>query len=325
MIPPDRAMKDQPSAWILVGPTAAGKTVIAQCLAEEKKAVVLSADAMLVYRGMDAGTAKPPLEYREKVPYFGIDIVAPNEPYNVALYLDEARKAVAFAHQQKKPLIIVGGSGLYIKCLLAGLDKSATSLPEVRRHWEVIFSRQGIRPLQDELQKTAPELWRALPDQHNPRRLLRALENAAGGKSRATTSWSESEQSATVAGIAVPRAILNERIFSRAEQFFQRGLLEEVRHLATVGIAKNATALQAIGYREALDHIQGHISLSEAIALTATRTRQLAKRQMTWFRHQLNIEWITPLEGQSIEDIARTVDALWVKRGAVRLHPSLYD
>lgn len=302
-------------AFFLVGPTATGKTAVAQRLAETHQAEILSADSMLVYRGMDIGTAKPSAPERAGIHYWGVDVVTPAESFNVARFLAEARRCFEAAESAGKPVIVVGGTGLYIKALLEGLDE----LPELpatgRGKWQALFEREGVEGLRQALGQRNPAWLAALPDQANSRRLIRALELVEAGCPMPPRSWRGRETSAAPTGLAMARELLVARIEARVTAMYDGGLLDEVQSLLDRGWDPSGTAAQAIGYAEAIACLAGRLSRPEAMRLTAQRTRQLAKRQMTWFRHQMTVSWVPVGVAMSVDEIAAQVSADWDRLG----------
>jgi tRNA dimethylallyltransferase len=308
----------QASAYFLVGSTATGKTAVAQHLAECRGAEILSADSMLVYRGMDIGTAKPSREERQRVRYWGVDAVAPSESYNVSRFLDEARRCFESATAAGKSVIVVGGTGLYIKALLVGLDELPPTTPESREKWQALFQEQGVGGLRAALEARGPEWFSALPesDQTNGRRLIRALELIEAGVATPPRSWTAPRSESVVTGLTIERAALVGRIEARVQAMYAGGLLNEARALLEKGWDPACTAAQAIGYAEAVACLKGQLSQSEAIRLTAQRTRQLAKRQMTWFRNQSTVSWITVTSAMSVEGVSARVASDWEQHGS---------
>lgn len=306
-----------PTAYVLVGPTAAGKTAVAHTIAAASGAAILSADSMLVYRGMDIGTAKPTSAERRLVPYFGVDVVSPSESFSVAMFLNCAREAWRFCVLHKRPLLVVGGTGLYIKCLTEGLAPAPGPDPEVRARAEQILAAEGIEGLYRVLEATDPQRARQIKDRNNPRRLVRALELACRN-APAPVGWSK-RPSEPMVGLRWPPMVLAERIADRVRWMYETGLLDETERLLK-GPAWSETARKAIGYAEAAAVLQGVMTLEEAIALTIRRTRQLAKRQMTWFRHQAFVHWIEGEPGETTESLAQRVAAAWSVYGRAHLH-----
>jgi tRNA dimethylallyltransferase len=305
------------AAWILVGPTAAGKSDVAHALAVRMQAAILSADALLVYRGMDIGTAKPDQAMRTEVPYCGIDLVRPDENFDLWTYLRLIREQLE-AFPPEMPLIVVGGSGLYVKALLGGVSEMLPG-PDQREHWNALFAREGVAGLQNVLREMAPGALLNLADPQNPRRLIRAIELAIGGHAVGTRPVPAGDMDTLVAGLLVDPAMLRERIAERVDHMYAAGLLEEVRHLRERFPAWSCTARQAIGYAEALDVLAGRCGVAEAKRRTVTRTNQLAKRQRTWFRHQIRVAWV-PVERDNATDVlAEQVAAVWRENGSIQL------
>ncbi|MDD5707558.1 MAG: tRNA (adenosine(37)-N6)-dimethylallyltransferase MiaA [Kiritimatiellae bacterium] len=299
------------TAWVLVGPTAAGKSAVAQWLAERHRAAILSADAMLVYRGMDIGTDKPPLRARGDVPYMGLDCVEASLPFSVGDWLDSARTALARL-SPPRPLIVAGGTGLYVKAILSGLESGASD-PARRRQWDEQFARGGIAALLRELDARGARHLVAPGDLDNPRRLIRAIERAEAG-APAPAGW-RGQPPPPAVGLRLPRAALHRRIEERVARMFAGGLVEEAATLRTRQGQLSSTASQAIGYAEALALHDGLIGPGEARERTAARTRQLAKRQDTWFRRQLDVRWIDLSGDEPVAVVAGLVLEAWRKYG----------
>ncbi len=300
-------------ARFLVGPTAAGKSAVAQRLAEEEGAWILSADAMLVYRGMDIGTAKPTASERGRVRYFGIDLVEPDQTFSVGDYVRHAREAVAMARQQGRPLYIVGGSGLYIKCLTQGLDELPPADEAIRRMAERLLADEGVEALQIRCRQADPDRYSRLDDPRNPRRLIRLLEQARAGRPTGA-EWAV-RPPPVLTGLNRPADMLYNRIKERVRRMYEAGLLDEVTMLDQSYTALSRTALQAIGYREARAHLRGQLSLQDAMERTIVRTRRLAKKQMTWFRHQARVDWIDVTPSPSVSDLASRIRTHWSVHG----------
>jgi tRNA dimethylallyltransferase len=287
---------------VLVGPTASGKSAVAQLIAEQIGAPIISADSMNIYRGMDIGTAKPSPEERSRVKTWGVDLADPTEPFSVGDWLN----AVKPAFQTSETTIVVGGTGLYVKCLLQGLDDVPTADEALRERTE----KMPLAELQAEARRAAPEAYEALADKENPRRLIRLLE----GK-KSSDSWKG--EMPTVLGLHVERDVLNRRIAERVEKMYAGGLLQEARGL--LGLQLSSTAQHAIGYAEAFAVLRGEMTEAQAKEKTVVRTRQLSKRQMTWFRHQLKVEWIETADFPGIGKLADKVYNVWKEGGPVPL------
>ncbi len=300
------------TAYFLVGPTATGKTSVAQHIAEQESCRVVSADSMLVYRGMDIGTAKPAPEALSRVTHYGIDITTPDHVSHVEAWLQAVTPAFA-GDVAAESLLVTGGTGLYLRCLVEGLNTGAAPDCLKREHWEDLLEEKGVEALQGELQAADPERYEALADKQNPRRLIRALESA--GDQVAERDWAQTPQHVPFAGLDMDPELLNSRIESRVRDMYRRGLVEEVQQLMDRYPSWSDTARQAIGYSEAVQHMAGDLDLEEAVDRTTIRTRQLAKRQRTWFRNQANVEWITVEADMEVDDIARAVMRVWEEHG----------
>ena len=326
--PPRRA------AFFLVGCTASGKTAVAHAIARETGALVLSADSMLVYRGMDVGTAKPTAAERAGVDLRGVDLADPDEPFSAGRWLESARGAVDEAEAAGKNLIVAGGTGLYVSALLRGIDAPASDAAR-REELEDLLSREGSVALVTRAEKLSPGSTAAI-DAKNPRRLVRLVEileshaesaelrpGEAGSPHGGAAERSEAEGvfRPPLVGLDFPPEDLNARIERRAWAMFEGGLLDEVRALcARFPGFERSTAGAGIGYAEALAALRGEISVDEAVVRTALRTRRLAKKQRTWWRHQARVEWVRgPADEADVARAARDVQALWRKHGKVPL------
>jgi tRNA dimethylallyltransferase len=277
----------------LVGPTASGKTEAAIEIAEALGAEIVSVDSMLVYRGMDVGTAKPAAADRARVPHHLIDVAEPSEPFSVARYQRLASEAVEGILDRGAPVLLAGGSGLYFRAIVDRLEFPATD-PATRRELELAAAALGARPLHRRLQGFDPDAAaRIEPD--NVRRTVRALEvPAATGRlfssfARAWTSYPPGDVRA--AGVAPPREALDVRIRARVTTMLHGGMLDEVAALLERGLFGWLTSSQAIGYAEFARHLRAELSLEDAIERTVTRTRALARRQLAWFRRDPRVRW----------------------------------
>ena len=311
--------KPGPSAWFLVGCTASGKTVVADEIARRTGALVLSADSMLVYRGMDVGTAKPTPAERAGVDLRGIDLADPDEPFSAGRWLEAARGAVEEAEADGRDLVVAGGTGLYVSALLRGLDTREAD-PALRAELEAVLEREGLEGLLARIEAARPGASAGV-DTRNPRRVLRLAEIVLGNSRAEKNSHAESAENAEGAewlvGLEFPAEVLNERIERRARAMFEGGLPDEVRGLRErfPGF-EGSTAGAGIGYAEALAALRGEIPVEEAIGRTAARTRRLAKKQRTWWRHQARVDWVRGPADEA--DVARAADdvlALWRKHG----------
>jgi tRNA dimethylallyltransferase len=282
-----------PSPLMLAGPTGAGKSEIALLLAERLGAEIVSVDSMQVYRGMDIGTAKPSPEERARVPHHLLDVADVTEAFDAARFVELARKAVADIEARGRVALLCGGTGLYFKAFLEGLQ-NLPSDPALRAQLEAT----PLPELLTELQQRDPAAYERV-DRNNLRRVVRAIEvirltGKPFSSQRADWAGAVVSTSKPPALFCLSRASadLHERIARRTEEMFRCGLVVETEELLGRGLAGNRNAMQAIGYRQVVEHLQGGPSLPETVELVKARTRQFARRQMVWFRRQLPVAWI---------------------------------
>jgi len=303
---------------LVAGPTAVGKSQIALQLAGQLGGEIISTDSMQVYRGLDIGTAKPSPAERARVPHHLIDICDLTESFDAAQFARLAHCAVAEIQSRGRVPILCGGTGLYFKAFLEGLGEAPPADAKLRAELEAV----PLENLLAELRERDPATFEKI-DKKNPRRVIRAVEVIRlTGKSFSAqrASWGETKAASSrcddrTAQRAVPTKInfycitrtsddLRQRINARVDAMFARGLVYETRELLKRGLAENKTAMQAIGYRQVVEHLRGARSLAETIELVKIRTRQFAKRQLTWFRAQKNLEWIELKPDESLENPA---------------------
>ena len=278
----------------IVGPTASGKSAVAERLAERFGTEVISADSMQVYRGMDIGTAKTPPN-RRRAPHRCVDLVDPGTPYSAALFQRDARTAIDAVHARGLPAVLAGGTGLYVRAALDVMAFPGGALAtETRAALDTRAADDGPA-LHAELARIDPASA-ALIHPNNVRRVVRALEMAAQGVSYAEQSAGFSSRryhyAGTVTiGLTMDRPALYERIDARVDEMVAAGLLGEVRALLDAGFRDALTAAQAIGYKEFVPVIEGGTPLEVAISAVKQATRRYAKRQLTWFRADPRITW----------------------------------
>ena len=279
--------------WFLAGPTAAGKTSLGIRMAERLGAEIVSVDSMAVYCGLDIGTAKPGPAERGQVPHHLVDVVPPSEAYNVARWLADVTTAIAGIRSRGRRILFVGGTPLYLRALRDGLADVSGEVPEVRERLRAEVDAIGLAALHHRLAGVDPEAARRIHP-HDARRIVRALEVAAcgGPLSAAFAPAPHPIFGRQMMVVDLPRALLRDRIDRRVEQMFAAGLVDETRRAEEGPGGIGPTASQAAGYTEALGVLAGTLSLSEAIRLTQARTRQLAKRQLTWLRSFPGAVWI---------------------------------
>jgi len=277
----------------LAGPTAAGKSAVALALAEKIGGEIISVDSMQVYRGLDIGTAKPSRTEREHVPHHLIDVVDLTEPFDAARFVSLAQKAVVEIQSRGHTPIFCGGTGLYFKAFLDGLGDAPPADAALRAELEAA----PLPALLLELEQNDPATFAKI-DKKNPRRVVRAVEVIRlTGKpfSAQRSDWGTQNsklKTKNCFGLSRSAADLHARVNVRVEEMFRLGLVDETRQLLKHGLEQNRTAMQAIGYRQVVEHLRGEHSLPETIELVKIKTRQFAKRQMTWFRRQLRLDWI---------------------------------
>jgi len=284
--------------YFLGGPTASGKTDVAHLLADRMGLRLLSVDSMMVYRGMDIGTAKPTPGEQERYGYAGLNLVDPGQAFSTGHWI----RAVS-GQLDERPTLAVGGTGLYFKALMLGLDEDTEELRK---------DTPDPEQMRRELEELQPGILARLSDPDNPRRLERALMRVREGR-ELPGRWT-GDRGKPLPVLKWQTEVLNHRIEQRIRRMFEQGLLEEVRRLHSEGIL-TGTASQAIGYLEAESVLKGEASLEEAIQTLATRTRRYAKRQRTWFRNQMDSRWIDIDSGTEVTTVARKVAEVWDETG----------
>ena len=282
---------------VLSGPTASGKSALALALAREFPLEIVNADSLQVYRHFDIGTAKPTVMERGEVPHHLIDVADPDEPYDAGRYVRDAERAIGEILARGRVPMLVGGTGMYIRALLRGLDPLPSD-PRVReellRRWEA----EGGAALHAELARVDPETSVKIHPSDRLR-VLRALEIAAITgipPSQARTSWGSANAKRKCLFLAVwpDRETLYRGIDARTEEMFRRGLLEEVRGLLARGFDRSIKPMMALGYRHALAHLLDGAPLSGTIEAVKRDTRRYAKRQVTWLTSEPNLVHIVP-------------------------------
>jgi tRNA dimethylallyltransferase len=285
----------------IAGPTAVGKSEIALALAEKIGGEIISVDSMQVYRGLDIGTAKPDAATLKKIGHHLVDVCDLSEPFDAARFVQLAERAVAEIQSRKKTPIFCGGTGLYFKAFLDGLGEAPPADAKLRAELEAA----PLEELLKELRERDPDTYETI-DQKNPRRVIRAVEVIrTTGKSFSSQRANWEAQSATKGSLYLftrSASDLRRRIDVRVDEMFRRGLVEETRELLKHGLAENKTAMQAIGYRQVVEHLREEHTLPETIELVKIRTRQFAKRQLTWFRRYGNGKRIELKAEQAVEE-----------------------
>ncbi|HEY5345993.1 MAG TPA: tRNA (adenosine(37)-N6)-dimethylallyltransferase MiaA [Verrucomicrobiae bacterium] len=289
----------------IAGPTAVGKSEIALLLAEKIGGEIVSVDSMQVYRGLDIGTAKPSPAERAKVPHHLVDICDLHESFDAAQFIRHAQKTVAEIQARNKTPIFCGGTGLYFKAFSDGIGEAPATDANVRAELEAT----PLEKLLAELRERDPATFEKI-DRQNPRRVIRAVEviRLTGKKfSEQRSNWNpeskiQNPESRFVCFIR-SSSDLQKRIDRRVDEMFRRGLVAETEQLLKRGLAENKFAMQAIGYRQVVEHLRGERDLAATIELVKIRTRQFAKRQLTWFRRHGNCEWMELKPDNSTDEI----------------------
>jgi tRNA dimethylallyltransferase len=280
------------SVIAVVGSTASGKSDLALDLAERLGGEIVNADAMQLYRGMDIGTAKVPLQERRGIAHHQLDVLDVQQEASVAAYQREARLDLARVRSRRHRPILVGGSGLYVRAALDRLEIPPTD-PAVRARLEGELAAEGVEAMYDRLVRADPVAAQAIQPK-NERRVVRALEviELTGRRFSATLPTREYDVPAITIGLRVPRPELDARIAARVHRMWDAGLLDEVRRLDAAGLREGRTAAKALGYSQALAHLDAVLSAGQAIEDTIVSTRRFARRQESWFRPDPRIHWL---------------------------------
>jgi len=291
---------DRPPVLAVVGATATGKSTLGMALAERLRGEIVSADALQVYRGFDIGTAKPSLADRERVRHHLVDILDPHETYSAGEFARRARQAIVEIQGRGRLPIVVGGSGLYLRALFAGISPVPPGDPEVRRRLRERLGSAGLGSLREELASLDPATAARL-SAGDTQRVLRALEVALVS-GRPLSTWIAEQPFGTQGiaairvGLTLPRSILYDQIAGRVARMMEAGWGEEVAGLLRQGLSPGLPAFQAIGYRQLVRCLQGGRSLEQAVAEIVQETRRFAKRQETWFRKEPDVTWFSALD-----------------------------
>lgn len=294
---PDISRTEKTPLLVIAGPTATGKSAAAAELAIRMDGEVVSADSMQVYRGMDIGSAKVTAEEMRGVPHHLIDCADPSETWNVVRFKEEARKAVSGIAGRGKLPVLCGGTGFYIQALLYDID--FTQMEEntaLRQRLSDMAAEKGPEAVHALLAQRDPASAAAIHP-NNIKRVIRALEfiEESGNSIAAHNAEQREKQSAyrsVFFVLTMDRAKLYERIDRRVDIMMEQGLAEEVKRLRDMGIPRDSTAMQGIGYKQIYGYLEGEYSLEEAVRLTKRDTRHFAKRQLTWFRREKEVIWV---------------------------------
>ena len=282
---------------ILTGPTAVGKTDLSIQLAKAMNGEIISADSMQVYRHMDIGSAKVTPEEMDGVPHHLIDVLEPEEEFNVVVFQKLAKEALTGIYERGHIPIIVGGTGFYIQALLYDIDFTENDGDTaIRRELEKLAQTQGAGCLHQMLQEIDPESAAAI-HQNNVKRVILAIEfYRQTGKKISLHNEQEREKQSPYQFLYyvldTDRKTLYERIDRRVDLMMEHGLVDEVKHLADMGCTRDMVSMQGLGYKEILDYLSGEIPLEEAVYILKRDTRHFAKRQITWFKRERDVRWL---------------------------------
>lgn len=288
--------RKRPRLLVLVGPTAVGKTKLSLTLAKQYNAEIISGDSMQVYRGMDIGTAKATPEELALIKHHMIDIHHPDEPFSVAEFQERCAELIPEIHARGKLPFIVGGTGLYIESVCYNFQFSEVGSDEAFRAEQLSFAEsRGAEALHERLRQVDPESAERLHP-NDQRRIIRALEifHVSGERlsDQLKRQKKQSPYELCIIGLTMDRALLYNRIEERIDSMIELGLVEEVRSLLSAGCSPTSVAMKGLGYKQIVDYLEGRYSLEEAIRLLKRDTRHFAKRQLSWFRHMKDIEWV---------------------------------
>lgn len=300
---------------VIVGPTAVGKTSAAVDAALQFNTQIISADSRQCYKELNIGVAKPSPQQLQQVQHWFINSHSIHDDVNAKVFEAYSLEKVNNIFKQNDVAVMVGGTGLYIKAFCEGMDEIPATDPATRNEITAGFQNKGLEWLQQEVQKNDP-LYFSRGETRNPQRLIRALEvKLSTGRSIIEfQSYKKQERDFTIikAGLELPKAQLHENINSRVDDMMKNGLADEVKSLSAY---KGLNALQTVGYKELFDHLEGKISLEVAVEQIKNNTRQYAKRQMTWFKKDKEIEWFSS---------ANALAAFCRERIKIPLHPAGY-
>ncbi len=282
-----------PTLIVIAGPTASGKTAFAIKVAKALNTVILSADSRQFYKEMSIGTAAPTEEELSQVQHYFVHHISIEDKYDVADYERDALQLLEELYKTHDSVVMTGGSGLFIDAVCNGIDEMPDIKPEIREKVENLLKEEGLKAMQDEVQRLDPEYF-AIVDQQNPRRLQRALEVCyqTGKTFTSFRSGNTVKRDFDIKKYALfwEREALIKRIDKRVDLMMEQGLLEEAKSLYP---KRHLNALNTVGYKELFAFFDGQCTLAEAVELIKIHTRQYAKRQMTWLRRDVGYQWIT--------------------------------
>jgi tRNA dimethylallyltransferase len=310
----------KPPLLVIAGPTGVGKTAAAVALACRVPLEVISADSRQVYRGMDIATGKPSPAEQHAVTHHLIDLVDPDDRYHAARFRADAERAIETVRERRRLPVIVGGTGLYIRALLRGLDPAPPADPAFRHELAGIAARDGRAALHARLEAVEPALARRLHP-NDEVRVVRALERLRAGSAvgEAQVSWRSLAPPWRViyVGLTLERSALARRLAARAEAMVSAGLLDEVRGLMAQGYGPTLSAMQGIGYRQFAEVALGRLDEAHALALMQRDTVRYAKRQVTWFAREPDVTWLDMTAAGGAEGAAAAIETMLMREGVI--------
>ena len=307
---------------VLTGPTAVGKTSLSINLAKQLNGEIISADSMQVYKGMDIGTAKITKEEMDGVTHHLIDIIEPTEDFHVARFKKLVEDALDEICSKGKLPIICGGTGFYIQAILYDIDFSSNEIDkEYRDSLEEFANLNGNDKLHEKLMSIDPESGATIPAA-NRKRVIRAIEyyHQTGEKFstfNATQREKNSPYNFAYFVLNDDRELLYNRIDKRVDIMMEQGLLNEVKSLIDSGLKRGMTAMDGIGYKELLDYYEGKLTLEEAVSLIKKKSRNYAKRQLTWFRREKEVIWVDKTIYKSTQEQMDFIYNILMKKGII--------
>ncbi len=307
----------------VAGPTASGKTALALKIAERFDGEVVSCDSMQIYRHMDVGTAKPSIDEMERIPHHMIDIVEPSENYSVADFVERARACIDDIISRGKLPVLAGGTGLYMDSIIENIEfGDFGSDEEFRCEMERLAEEQGNEAVHKLLKEKDPEAAEKIHP-NNVRRVIRALEVCKlTGKTFTQVNMESRRQKmydALIFAIDTQREVLYERINNRVDRMLEEGLLEEVQGLRDMGIGNEHTAMQAIGYKELMEFLDGDCNFDEAVEKIKQESRRYAKRQITWFKRNKDIQWVSVSSDEDVKKVLQKCFTFVQKSGIINV------
>lgn len=304
---------------ILTGPTAVGKTDLSIQLAKAVNGEIISADSMQVYKEMNIGSAKIQPEEMKGVPHYLVDEIEPEEEFNVVRFQTMAKNAMKMIYQKGKIPVIVGGTGFYIQALLYDIDFTDTTEDfDYRRELEQLAQEKGNEFLHEMLRKVDPKAAQEIHE-NNRKRVIRALEYYRDTGKQISKHNEQQRQNESPYQFAYfvlnrDRRELYRRIDQRVDQMMKQGLLEEVKRLKERGCTSNMVSMKGLGYKELLDYLNGMNSLEEAVRIIKRDTRHFAKRQLTWFKREKEVDWIE-LDGKTEQQVLEEIQMICKEKG----------